>query len=66
MRPKPTPQDNANQFTDFSANENGLGYIQNQSLIHRRILKPLCVLFSHLFFGMFISHFLEEGGRGWG
>jgi hypothetical protein len=29
-------------------------------------LKPLCVLFSHLFFGMFISHFLEEGGRGGG
>jgi hypothetical protein len=32
MRPKPTPQDNVNQFTDFSVNENGFGYIQNQSL----------------------------------
>jgi hypothetical protein len=32
MRPKPTLQENTNQFTDFSANENGFGCIQNQSL----------------------------------
>jgi hypothetical protein len=34
-------------------------------IIHS-ILKPLCVceLISYLFFGMFISHCLEEGGNG--
>jgi hypothetical protein len=32
MRPKPTLQENTNQFTDFSASENGFGCIQNQSL----------------------------------
>jgi hypothetical protein len=32
MRPKPTLQENTNQFTDFSASENGFWCIQNQSL----------------------------------
>jgi hypothetical protein len=32
MRPKPTLQEIANQLTDVSANENGFGCIQNQSL----------------------------------
>jgi hypothetical protein len=32
MRPKPTLQENANQLTDVSANGNGFGCIQNQSL----------------------------------
>jgi hypothetical protein len=32
MRPKPILLENGNNFTDFSANENGLGCIQNQSL----------------------------------
>jgi hypothetical protein len=32
MRPKPTLQENANPLTDVSANENGFGCIQNQSL----------------------------------
>jgi hypothetical protein len=32
MHPKPTLQENANQLTDVSANENGFGCIQNQSL----------------------------------
>jgi hypothetical protein len=29
---KTKPIGNVNRFTDFSANENGFGYIQNQSL----------------------------------
>ena len=32
MRPKPTLQENTNQFTDFSASENSFGCLQNQSL----------------------------------
>jgi hypothetical protein len=32
MRPKPILLENGNHFTDFSANENGFGCIQNQSL----------------------------------
>jgi hypothetical protein len=32
MRPEPILLENGNQFTDFSANENGFGCIQNQSL----------------------------------
>ena len=32
MRPKPILLENGNHFTDFSANENGSGCIQNQSV----------------------------------
>jgi hypothetical protein len=32
MRLKPILLENGNNFTDFSANENGFGCIQNQSL----------------------------------
>ena len=32
MRPEPILLENGNHFTDFSANENGFGCIQNQSL----------------------------------
>jgi hypothetical protein len=44
MRPKPILLENGNHFTDFSANENGFGCVQNQSYWKMEIILQILAL----------------------